>query len=52
VEGVEVDIRSRDQNVTKGSRKLNSEELHELWAPNTLGSQTKEVEMGTKRVRN
>jgi hypothetical protein len=48
VEGVEVHIWSRAQNVTKGSRKLNSEELQELWSPNTLGSQTKEGEVDIK----
>jgi hypothetical protein len=29
---------------------MNSEELHELWEPNYLGSQNKEGEMGRKSV--
>jgi hypothetical protein len=46
VEGAEEDIRSKMQDVTNGSRKMNSEELYELWEPNNLGSQNKEDEMG------
>ena len=46
----EGDIKSKMQEVTKGSRQMNSEELHELWEPNTLCSQTKEGEMGRKSV--
>jgi hypothetical protein len=34
----------------KNSRKINIEELHELWEPNSLGSQNKEGEIGINIV--
>jgi len=49
-EGAEEYTCSKMQEVSKGSRKMNSEELHELWEPNTLGSQTKESVMCGKGV--
>ena len=50
VEGAEENICSKMQDVTEGSRKTNSEDPHEVWEPNALGSQTKEGEMSRKRV--
>jgi len=38
------------QEVSKGSRKMNSEELHELCETKTLGSQTKDSVMCGKGV--
>jgi hypothetical protein len=50
VEGAEEDIWPKMQDVTESSRKMKSEELNELWEPNTLGSQNKESEMSRKSV--
>jgi len=49
-EGAEEYTWSKMQEVSKGSRKMNSEELHELCETKTLGSQTKDSVMCGKGV--